>query len=135
MTHHVEGLKFPPNCVVSDFDQYCRYCSAFKKVKLNDQGLCNICANRKVCTTCGQRRQERFFKDGKDPCTTCEKNSSRIQIMRASVQRTFSEHDYPQMPTPWTFRLCISGLEGTIKDRLELALAQHGFVDYTYTFN
>ena len=119
------------NYIVSVIDKYCRNCSAYKKVNLSVDGLCHICVNRKVCSVCHHRRQDRFFTNGGDTCTTCERRQASPQI-RTSVQHVFREEDLDVQSNARDVSLLIRGLEGTIADRLEQGLREYGYV---YNFN
>jgi len=114
---------------VSDSDRYCRSCSAYKKVYLTDDGLCQVCVNRKICSKCGHRRQDRFFDNDADFCTTCERKQTSPHL-RASVQNTFGEEDLPTESNARDVGLLIRGLEDTIAARLQHELTENGYVNH-----
>lgn len=108
-------------------DRYCRNCSAFKKVKLNTEGLCDICSKRRTCSICKQRRQDKFFKEGKDLCTTCERRQASPQVSNvSSVQNTFAEEGLHSAPNAVDAELVIRDLESSITDSLERSLTENG---------
>jgi len=113
---------------VSDTDRYCRSCSAYKKVYLTD-GLCQVCVNRRICSKCGHRRQDRFFDNDADFCTTCERKQTSPHL-RASVQNTFGEEDLPTESNARDVGLLIRGLEDTIAARLQHELSENGYVNH-----
>ena len=114
------------NYIVSDLDKYCRSCSAFKKVQLSEHGLCHICVNRKVCSLCNHHRQDRFFINGSDVCSTCERRQASPQV-RTSVQHVFREEDLDVQSNSRDVSLLLRGLEGTIAHRLAQELTEHGY--------
>jgi hypothetical protein len=81
-----------------------------------------------VCTKCGQRRQDRFFNEGTNFCTTCERKQSASQPIHTSVQNTFIEQDLQSDPNAQDIGLVIRSMESDISENLEHRLVEQGYV-------
>ena len=113
----------------SSIDPACTYCSAYKKVKLNSEGLCEVCNNQLICSVCGFRRKAHLYKGGKDSCSICTQKPNYLPG-RSSVRNIFEEHLLPSDPNSVDVRNLIQGLENIVSSNLEQRLTDNGPVKW-----
>src|SRR6218665_2685147 len=103
--------------VVLEKDVTCRYCSAFKPVYLNDQGIFPKCRQSRVCSKCKCRRQAHYYtsKDA-EICYFCLLPPSNTL---SSVQNLFQDQPLHIDPTILDVDMLIRSLQSTIAHNMD----------------
>src|SRR6218665_761073 len=110
--------------VVLEKDVTCRYCSAFKPVYLNDQGICPKCSERRVCSKCKCRRQAHYYTStDAEVCYFCLPPPSNTQ---SSVQNLFQEQPLHVDPTILDVDMLIRSLQSPIADKVDRRVSEQG---------